>query len=88
MEMQAAFQSSLFAVCDLPSFSYPDHDSNYPADLSQKNPISILPSTATLVDLLAFFADGVHRGAFDHRHCLDDLQIPNLNFHQSLDPRP
>jgi len=30
-------------------------------NLSEKNPLSILPSTATLIDLLAIFAKGIHR---------------------------
>lgn len=39
--------------------------SNYPdriTDLSDKNPLHVLPHDADLVGLLALFADGVHRG--------------------------
>lgn len=33
-------------------------------DLSEKNPLEILPDTATVVDLLKVFSLGLHRG--DH----------------------
>lgn len=39
---------------------------NYPncsSDLSDKNPLHILPHDADLIDLLALFAEGAHKGA-------------------------
>lgn len=39
---------------------------NRRADLSDKNPLHVLPHDADLVDLLALFAGGAHRGAKPH----------------------
>ena len=35
---------------------------DYLEDLSEKNPLEILPEMATLVELLRLFATGTHRG--------------------------
>lgn len=33
------------------------------ADLSEKNPLEVLPHDATIISLLTVFAKGTHRGA-------------------------
>ncbi len=35
-------------------------------DLSEKNPLEVLPHDATIVQLLTIFARGTHRGAVRH----------------------
>lgn len=41
------------------TFNCPDRG----PDLSDKNPLHVLPHDADLIDLLALFAEGAHRGA-------------------------
>ena len=41
-----------------PISNCPDHST----DLSDKNPLHVLPHDADLISLLAFFAEGAHRG--------------------------
>ena len=59
------------------------------ADLSDKNPLHLLPHDADLIDLLALFAEGAHRGVkseltvagqqADLDQCLSSHRLPRLS---------
>jgi len=63
------------------------------ADLSDKNPLHVLPHDADLIDLLALFAEGAHRGVksklamvgqqADLDQCLSGRQFPRLSSSES-----
>jgi hypothetical protein len=63
------------------------------ADLSDKNPLHVLPHDADLIDLLALFAGGAHKGVNSKRtvarqradldQCLSSRRLPRLSFSES-----
>ena len=63
------------------------------ADLSDKNPLHVLPHDADLTDLLALFAEGAHRGVkskltvagqwTDLNQCLSNHRLPRLSSSES-----